>query len=268
MTEPAPAAFDALAAGYDARTGLLPGVGEAVAESIIAITGAGEQDLLLELGAGTGEIGASLAQAPVRYLGLDSSPAMLERFRERVAPLQPDLRLADANAPWPVPDASVAAIVAVRVIHLLHPDHVVREAQRVVQPGGLLLLGHVRRDRDSLKERLRRRRQQALRDAGLPPRQVDAGVRDVLARCVAAGGEDLGARLVVEWTRAASAAAIFAEWEGMDRMGGHALDATTQARVLAEVRAWAEAEFGDLDRVERCPEMFTLEVIRLPGTGA
>ena len=43
-------------------------------------------DLVVELGAGTGEIGAHLARLPLRYVGLDSSPAMLDVFRAKAAP--------------------------------------------------------------------------------------------------------------------------------------------------------------------------------------
>ena len=46
---------------------------------------AGADDLVVELGSGTGEIGAHLARLPVRYVGLDSSPAMLDVFRSKAA---------------------------------------------------------------------------------------------------------------------------------------------------------------------------------------
>jgi hypothetical protein len=55
--------FDAQASHYDARVGLPESVSAAV-----------------ELGAGIDEIGVPLALSPVRYIGLDSSPAMLDLF--------------------------------------------------------------------------------------------------------------------------------------------------------------------------------------------
>ena len=53
--------FAAQASHYDARVGLPESVSAAV-----------------ELGAGTGEIEVPLARLLVRYVGLDSSPAMLD----------------------------------------------------------------------------------------------------------------------------------------------------------------------------------------------
>ena len=68
------------ASRYDARVGLPESVSAAVARAIVEQANAGADDLVLELGAGTGEIGVHLARLPVRYVGLDSSPAMLDLF--------------------------------------------------------------------------------------------------------------------------------------------------------------------------------------------
>ncbi len=70
---------------YDARVGLPESVGAAVAAEIMACAELQTGDLVLELGAGTGEIGVHLARLPVRYVGLDSSPAMLDVFRAKAA---------------------------------------------------------------------------------------------------------------------------------------------------------------------------------------
>jgi hypothetical protein len=42
---------------------------------------AGADDLVLELGAGTGEIGVHLVRLPIRHVGPDASPALLDLFR-------------------------------------------------------------------------------------------------------------------------------------------------------------------------------------------
>src|SRR6478609_9154678 len=81
--------FDDQALHYDERAGLPSDVGDLVARSIVRHAGAGPSDLVLELGAGTGEIGAHLARLPVRYVGVDSSATMLERFRKKAVNLTP-----------------------------------------------------------------------------------------------------------------------------------------------------------------------------------
>ena len=258
------ATFDAQAAGYDARTGLPPGVGDAVAQAIVRLGGVGSDDLVLEVGAGTGEIGAALVRLPLRYLGLDEAPAMLEVFRTKAAPAAPHLIVSDANAPWPVPDACARVIFASRAIHLLRPEHVAREACRVCWPGGSVMLGRVERDPESPQERLRRRRQHLLREAGLHPRQGEAGTRRVIDLCVGAGFRNLGRQIVAEWDDATSPADVLAGWETLARMGSIEVDAATHARILAGVRAWALAEYGKLDDRQVNRQRYVLDIVQLP----
>lgn len=258
------AAFDAQAAGYDARTGLPPGVSEAVAEAVVRLGVVSAEDLVLEIGAGTGEIGAYLAALAPRYLGFDASPAMLQVFRARAAPGAPRLLVADGDDRWPVPDGGVRVVFASRVIHLLDPDHIVREATRVSQPGGYVMLGRVHRDPDGLKERLRRRRQQVLRETGIQPRSGDAGARQVIARLTQAGWTDQGRHSVAAWTDASSAGEIIAEWDTLTRMGSVEVDGVTRARILGTMREWAEREFGELDRTWPFREEYVLDIAQRP----
>lgn len=256
--------FDRQAPHYDARAGLPAAVGAAVARAIVDPVGARAGDLVVELGAGTGEIGAHLARLPVRYVGLDSSPAMLDVFRAKAGMGSPSLVVADCNRPWPLPDGSASVVFASRVVHLLDPGHVVREAARVCRPGGALMLGRVLRAPGGIKERLRRRRQELLVEAGITPRQGEAGTRRVVARCLAAGAESLGRREVAEWTGETTPAQVIAGWATLPRMGSAAVDPAMRADILAELRRWGRAEFGDLDRPEAFRERYAVDVVRLP----
>jgi ubiquinone/menaquinone biosynthesis C-methylase UbiE len=258
------ATFDQQASHYDARAGLPVTAGAAVAQAIVESAGARADDLVLELGAGTGEIGVHLARLPVRYVGLDSSQAMLDVFRAKGVMGSLSLIVADCNWPWPLPDGSAAAVFASRVIHLLDPEHVVRETVRIGRPGGVLMLGRVLRDRDSLKERLRRQRQTLLVEAGITARQGEEGTRRVVERCLAAGGESLGRREVAEWTGETTPAQVIAGWETLSRMGSVFVDAGTRDTILDALRDWARTEFGDLDRPAAFRERYAIDVVRLP----
>lgn len=258
------ATFDAQAAGYDARTGLPPGVGDAVAQAIVRLGGVGPDDLVLEVGAGTGEIGAALVRLPLRYLGLDEAPAMLEVFRTKAAPAAPHLIVSDSNAPWLVPDASARVIFASRVIHLLRSEHVAREAHRVCQPGGSVMLGRVERDPEGVRERLKRRRQHLLREAGMHPRQGEAGTRRVIELCVGAGFLDHGRQIVAEWDDETSPAAVLSGWASLTRMGSVEVDTATHARILAELQAWALAEYGKLDDAQSTRQRYVLDIVQFP----
>jgi SAM-dependent methyltransferase len=261
---PSARTFDEQALRYDARVGLPEPVATAVARAIVERAGAGADDLVLEVGAGTGEIGAHLARLPVRYVGLDASAAMLDVFRARAADGSPSLIVADGDRPWPLPDGSATVVFASRVIHLLQPDHVVRETLRVCRPAGLLILGRVVRDRDGIAERLRRRRLELLAAAGISARQGEAGTRRVIAGVVAHGGVSLGRQIVAAWISETTPAAVLADWESLARMGSVAVDAEIRDTILDTLRDWASTEFGDLDRSQASPAHFAFDIVRVP----
>ena len=256
--------FDDQAPRYDARVGLPEPVATAVARAIVERANAGADDLVVELGAGTGEIGVHLDRLPIQYRGLDASLAMLDLFRAKAAPASPLLVAADCDRTWPLPDSSATVVFASRVIHLLQPDHVVRETMRVCRPAGRLILGRVVRDRDGIAERLRRRRLELLTAAGISARQGEAGTRRVIEGVVALGGESLGRQIVAEWSSETTPAAVIADWESLARMGSVAVDAETRGRILDALRDWAQAEFGDLDRPQEFAAHYAIDIIRVP----
>ena len=95
----------------------------------------------LEVGIGTG-LNLPLYPGEVRLTGVDFSPAMLDIARRRARQLgrNTDLREADALA-LPFPDASFDTVVATYVLCAV-PDEqrALKEMNRVLRPGGLLLL--------------------------------------------------------------------------------------------------------------------------------
>jgi SAM-dependent methyltransferase len=259
-----PGSFDKQAPRYDARAGIPASVSLAVAQAIVAKASAGADGLVLELGAGTGEIGVHLARLPIRYVGLDASAAMLHTFRTKAAETSPSLVVADCDRPWPLPDGSATVIFASRVIHLLQPDHVVQETMRVCRRAGLLILGRVVRDCDGITERLRRRRLELLTAVGISARQGEAGTRRVIDGCLALGGVSLGRQIVAEWTSVTTPGEIIAGWDTLSRMGSVPVDPETRAEILAELRHWSRAEFGDLDRLEASSTRYAIDIVRLP----
>jgi ubiquinone/menaquinone biosynthesis C-methylase UbiE len=96
---------------------------------------------VLEVAIGTG---LNLAHYPdeVRLTGVEWSPAMLQRARDRAGQLgrAVDLRLGDAQA-LEFPDACFDAVVCTFSLCAIPDDRkAVAEMARVVRPGGLLLL--------------------------------------------------------------------------------------------------------------------------------
>jgi SAM-dependent methyltransferase len=230
------------------------------------LNGIGRPSTVLELGAGTGEVGRQLAILARGYVGLDLSAPMLAVFRAKLTsmptPSQALLLQADGDVHWPVRHGSVAVVFASRVAHLLDAAHVVSEAGRVCGKDGRFVVGRI--ERSGIKQVLRRQREAILADHGV------AGVRSggrrtqaLLEAFVTAGADVERKRAVATWTVTTTAEDVIAGWETMSSMGGEAVAPEVRAEVLSELRRWAGAELGDLDRPQESLETYTLEGVRL-----
>ena len=251
--------FDVQAAGFDRRTGVGPAA-EAIAAAVVATAGVGSHGVLLELGPGTGEIGAPLAAAlPGRYAALELSWPMLAEFAARGPTGRALLVQADAATRWPVGDGAVAAVFASRAAHLLDVAHAAAELGRVTGPGGTVLLGRVERDRDGLRHRLRARRRRLIEAHGVDPGEGRERGPSLLAALP--GATPVDARPVASWAVRTETAAVLASWQRTGTVGGTLLPPPVAAAVDEELRAWAAAE---LPESAGETETYVLEGARLP----
>jgi ubiquinone/menaquinone biosynthesis C-methylase UbiE len=118
---------------------------------------------VLEIGCGIGRFVAALAPHVDHVTGLDMSPEMIARARERCAGL-PNVLLGVSSGRdlSGVPDGAIDLILAADVFPYLVQtgaeivDHHVREAARVLKPGGHLVIlnfsyrGDLKRDRSDV----------------------------------------------------------------------------------------------------------------------
>jgi ArsR family transcriptional regulator len=114
-------------------------VEQAMAEAL----GPGPFDLLIDLGTGTGRILELFADRYERAIGFDINHAMLAYARSKVASgglARVQVRHGDLYA-LSLPDGAADAIVMHQVLHFLSdPALAIREAARVLAPGGKLLV--------------------------------------------------------------------------------------------------------------------------------
>lgn len=95
---------------------------------------------VLDAGCGEGALAAAAVGSTLQVTGVDAAAAMVEAARRH----GPALR-ADFTA-LPLPDAMYDAVVAVNVLdHLERPECGLREALRVLRPGGLFVAGTISR---------------------------------------------------------------------------------------------------------------------------
>lgn len=250
------ASFDAQAAGYDQRTGL----GVERCRAIAAAVRGKATGLVLEVGAGSGEIGQWLA-AQGEYLGLDLSEQMLGVFSDRCPHAL--VRQADASEPWPIADAQAKVIFGSRVFHLLDASHVAGEFFRVAAPGAHLVIGRVRSEPSSIKSQMARRMRELMREEGLQSRAGKKAEKQLVEVCLAHGATLLPEHHVVSWQVSQSPAHSLASWRGKEGLGGINPAAKRKARILAKLEAWARAEFGSLQEQICADESYQLTRLAL-----
>lgn len=126
--------YDREADRYDATRGGVPRAG-AAARAVLGLVPPTARTLL-DIGCGTGLVTERLARTGLSVHGCDASAAMARRA---VARVPGGVALGDVRR-LPVRDASVDAVTAVWLLHLL-PDAgpVIAEAARVLRPGGVLV---------------------------------------------------------------------------------------------------------------------------------
>ncbi|MBC7812034.1 MAG: class I SAM-dependent methyltransferase, partial [Burkholderiales bacterium] len=134
--------FDRAADYYDETRGFPAGQETPVADMIARVGHLTLESRVLEIGIGTGRIAVPVAHYVRAYYGVDISRPMMNRLRAKQTTEPIYLTEGDATQ-LPFPDAAFDAIVVVHVFHLI-PDaaSALRELQRVLRPGGVLLHGH------------------------------------------------------------------------------------------------------------------------------
>jgi Methyltransferase domain len=207
----------------------------------------------------------------VQYVGLDESEAMLEVF-ERRRPRSPHVRLvrADADAAWPVPDASVRAVFASRAVHLFRSaEHLVGETLRVARgPGATFTTGRVERDDDGTRSALRREMRARLRARGYAPGDGERGTRGALDAFRARGSAPLAPVTAARWPVTVSARRVLDDWREKSGLGGCEPAESDKSAVLAELAGWAADRFGSLDAPVASEERYILEGVVLPARRA
>lgn len=254
---------DRVARRYNAQRAHPPDVSAAVGAAITEQAG-GPGATVLEIGIGTGRIAWPVVDAGCKVVGIDLSANMLdEAFGEGRTFPDDKLHLLRADMhELPVADDTFDAVLAVHVMHLAKDWQVMlREVARVLKPNGVLIQGNDWIDPQSVVGRLRdelRTRVMALAPNFMPP---SAGVskQDFLAGL---GATDTSEHIAAEWTVYASANDRLKDVEDRIDAESWILPPDLFAEVSAQLRAYAEATWPDMDEKLPVTRRFTLSITR------
>jgi len=154
--------------------------------------------VVADLGCGTGSIAAALAPHVARVVGVDQSAAMLRAAARRTGDLgNVELRHGSLEA-LPLHDESVdGALLVLALTYLADPSRSLREARRVLRPGGrAVVVDLLRHDREDF------RRQMGQASLGFEPETLaramrSAGLERVSVRPLPPEGQAKGPALVL-----------------------------------------------------------------------
>lgn len=270
---PDPFCFDDQAGGFDSRAGLPDDVSHQIARAVLALAAPGDDRILLDVGAGTGEIGIHLAVSGRRYLGVDLSRSMLRAFRSKLeddsgaatdsARARACLAEANADAAWPIRNDTAALLFMSRTVHLIEPHHVATEALRVLGTGGgPIVFGRIRRAPDSLRSCMRGEMRRLLGQAGIQGRSGPEGSKAAVSFLEAAGALAVAPRVVARWPVRERPSGSLLSWSRKSGLAGVPVSDMIKDEVLSRLESWARASFGDLEAERQSEERYEIMVIQ------
>lgn len=258
--------FDRVSGQYDETRGYPSGVADAICDWVVARCGLNPAtSRLLETGVGTGRIALPFLRRNFAFTGLDVSEGMLARLAAKLQDLpghrlhlvQGDVLTAD------LPAGTYDLVIAVHFFHLIDVWAALPRYRSWLRPGGLILRGHDYRDPDSPRQQVRRRYREWLRAAGWQPAAADRFLDPALEEAVQAlGGAVEPWETVTAWTTTLTLAQALSSLE--ERLWSstfHVPDDLHRA-ACQSVRAWARAQYQDLDRPESSRQEFRASLIR------
>ena len=255
--------FDRVSDKYDATRGFPPGVSERVARWVLSRLP--HDPALLELGVGTGRIAVPFIELGVRYTGFDISEQMLTRLTEKVGG---DLRRArtlvhNIEEPFPLPEGSQDAVVAVHILHLVDAVKALTHARRVLKPGGAVVWGYESGFDHNPHTRLRARFHAEAEANGWSKRDFHVpAARELLA----SWGAVVTQHVIATWAEEESLRSH------LDRLRAKVYSFTWSmtdeqvATVADRTEAWALEEFGDLDQPRISERRFVIDWYVIGGT--
>jgi ubiquinone/menaquinone biosynthesis C-methylase UbiE len=254
------------ASHYDQRAGLRAEVPARIAREVARLYDREGKGALLEVGVGTGQIGVELAEKFGEYFGFDHSLEMLRRFQGR-APRRANVLLfqADGRTSWPLSGRRIRTFFGSRSLHHLPAEHLLREAARVGDPEGYLIVqGAIRRKKDSVLEQISGAMQENLEGEGYKGHKRRQWKKALMQASEAYRAVRLPEIPVAEWPVTGTPAQALRSWASKQGLAGLDLPQAVKERVLEKTERWALARFGSLTREIESTEEYELFGISFP----
>jgi ubiquinone/menaquinone biosynthesis C-methylase UbiE len=259
--------FDDQADIYDKRTGLGKKTAQKIAASLDQMIKPYLKGQFLEIGAGTGEIGYFLQNLPIPYIGIDLSNGMLDIYRQRFQEQEnsPQLIQMDGNTTWPLQNGSVSVFFSSRAMHQLDHDHVLEQLKNLSTPDySLLILGNVKRKKQSTKTIMRKEMHSVLNSFGLKEKSGQSNRKLLFDALEQQGGEKLPSVTAARWLVSHAPIDSIESWKSVDGIAGQTIDKKLKNEILDSLILKAKEKFTDLNTPLETEETYELNAIKLP----
>ncbi len=259
--------FDDQSDIYDKRTGLGKKTAQKIATSVNQMIKPYLKGQFLEIGAGTGEIGYFLQDLPVPYIGIDLSNGMLDIYRQRFKEQEnsPQLIQMDGNTTWPLQNGSVSVFFSSRAMHQLNHEHVLKQLKKLAVPASsLLILGNVKRSKQSTKTIMRKEMHNILNNFGLKEKSGQSNRKLLFDAIEQQGGEKLPSVIASRWLVSHAPIDSIESWKSVDGIAGQPVDKKLKNEILDSLILRAKEKFTDLNKALETEETYELNAIKLP----
>jgi len=260
---------------YDALRGHPPEIAAAIGQAIADQIGADAR--VLELGVGTGRIALPAAAASCKVFGIDLSSHMLAALSRRIRAEQLDgihLAQADIKA-LPFGEATFDGALAVHVLHLVADwAGALTEINRVLRPGGTLVLGRDWIDPESFAGMIRNYFRQTVVEVGtdmLPPGATAAappsGGAAIVKHLMKLGARPVGQGEIIaaEWRTKLTPRQVLDGIRSRDDAESWVLPDDVLGETMRRLDAFAAEHWPRPDESLAVTRRFMLGVFRMPG---
>ena len=214
---------------------------------------------LLEVGCGTGRIGAQFAAERDNYFGVDLSMAMLREFHRKTFARTPALIRADGGR-LPFGDWVFDAVLMIHMTSVRNWRALLAEAQRVLQSGGVLAIGGTRGPPDGLDAIMQKRLDELTAEMGAA---VQSPHRGAIGKWLRAASSRHMEITPAHWTVDRVPREFFLRKQSAARFAS--LPADVREAALPLLAEWTEHNIGPLDTPHSEVHYFHLELYWFQG---
>lgn len=247
-------AFDPVAERFERYRALPSHIPIAIRQALHVHGGIDAGARLLEVGCGTGRIGAQFGAERDNYFGLDLSMAMLREFHQKKFARTPALVHADGCF-LPFGDRVFDAVLMMHVLTARNWRGLLAEARRVLQSGGVLAIGKTQGLPEGLDARMNNRLAELIAGMGITEPVPDRGAMGEWLRARSSRHIEI---TPAHWTVDHIPREFFLRKQSAARFAS--LPADVRETALRSLAEWTEQSIGPLDNPLSEPHHFCMEL--------